>query len=218
MKHLTITFLLFLFFLSTNAQEEDDTEFFFNSLSISLNRTDVANENLENRYGYGLGVYRVMREHQRINFIFGIEFNVTRHYAETVYAGHYAHASEVEYTLHNLSIPLNVRLNFGNKIEFFIEAGTFADFVVGSRSKGTMHTYLPEKNSHVAHSESQFNGKADFTSDYNFGLSGGLGIGIPIEEEEINIKTDYKLGLSELSDMDSSFHNRYFRLVLGLGF
>lgn len=213
MKYFYLILILLLSFLSTNAQEEEYP--FFNEFAISLNRTNLANENTENRYGFGLGAYYSMQEQKKVNMFFGIEYNQINQFKKVTYEGRYAHATDVGYAIHNLSIPLFVCYGIGNKVKFFIEAGAFIDLIFSSRKKGTMHTFLPDENNNTVHRKFAFSEKADI-NNLNYGFSGGLGISLPINEKELKIKTDYKYGWNKLSEMPD-IYNRYFRLLIGMG-
>ena len=105
-----------LSFLSAFCQEEK-SHFFFNEFNISLNKTNLSDDNTENRYGFGVSANRIMLEQKKINFVFGLEYNSTKQFKKKTYEGHYAHATDLEYTLNNLSVPLNFRLNFGKNIK-----------------------------------------------------------------------------------------------------
>lgn len=213
MKSLIITFS-FLLSLLTSYGQEDSALLFFNEFEISINRTNLANENTEDRFGFGLGVLHSMLEQKKINLIFGFEYNLTNQFKKIIYEGHYAHSTDVEYTIHNLSIPLNVRYNVGNKVKFFIQAGTFVDLIVSSKRKGIMHSYLPDQNNNIVYKEFSFHEKAGLRN-LNYGFSGGIGLRIPTRKKELTIKTDYKIGLNNLLIMDN-IYNRYLRLTVGL--
>lgn len=213
MKAIFISFSFFLYFLSAYGQK-DTTLFIFNELDISLNRTNLSNDNTKDRIGFGIGVFRSILEHKKTNLVFGFEYNLTNQFKEITYEGHFAHATNVEYTIHNLSIPINIRYNIGNKVKFFVQTGTFIDLIVSSKRKGTMHSYLPDQNNNIVYKEFSFNEKAGLTN-YNYGFAVGLGLRIPIKKMELIIKSDYKLGLNDLSTNDN-IYNRYFRFIVGI--
>lgn len=214
MKTVIVAFLFPFIFLKAYGQE-DKTPYFFNELDISLNRTNLSNDNTKDRFGLGLGVFRIMREKKKVNVIAGLEYNLTNQFKKQVYEGHFSHATDVEYTIHNLSIPLSLRYNTGNKVKFFIQLGAFIDLIVNSRKKGIMHSYIPDNNN-IVYEEFSFSEKANLKG-LNYGFSGGIGLRIPITKTELIIKTDYKLGLNNLS-VANSLYNRYYRLIVGLKF
>ena len=51
---------------------------------------------------------------------------------------------------------------------------------------------------------------------FNFGVSLGLGLRIPIKKHELILKPDYKLGIRNLSPFLSVFDNSYFRFSVGI--
>lgn len=216
MKSLTITLFFLLFFSILNGQE-DSISFFLNEFEISINRTNLEDENTEDRFGFGLGAFHSMMDSKKINLIFGFEYNLTNQLKKIIYEGHFAHATNVEYMIHNLSIPLNVRYNIGNKVKFFIQSGTFVDLIVNSIKKGIMHTYLPDQNNNIVYKEFSFKEKAGL-SNLNYGFIGSIGLQIPNKWKKILIlKTEYKLGLNNLLIMNNiNFYNRYWILTVGL--
>ncbi len=213
MKSIIVTFLIPLSFLTAYAQK-DTTSFFFNEFDLTLNRTNLINDNTKDRFGFGLGAFRSMMEPKKVNLIFGVEYNLTSQLKKSIYMGHFAHATDVEYTIHNLSIPLNFRYNIGNKVKFFLQIGTFVDLIISSSRKGIMHTYLPDQNNKIVYKKFSFKEKAGLRN-LNYGFSGGIGLRIPITKMELTIKTGYNLGLNNLS-VDDNVYNRYFRLTVGL--
>lgn len=209
-KNLIILFILFSFFSSYS--QEKDAPFFFNEFNISLNKTNLSDDNTEDRFGFGIGLNRLMIKQKKVNLVFGLEYNVTRQFKKNTYEGRYANATNLEYTLNNLSVPLNFRLNLGNTFKIFTEIGVFIDLIYSSQRKGTMRTYLPNSNNL---NEFSIKEKANL-SPINPGISGSIGLIIPIYKVESIIKIDYKLGLHELDSYKTSVLNRYYRLIIGI--
>ena len=70
MKHCIIIFgLIFLIGKVSNGQDSND--FFLDEFHISLNRTDLQDDNTEDRYGFGLGAYHSFMSDKKLNLIFG---------------------------------------------------------------------------------------------------------------------------------------------------
>jgi len=211
------TFILILAgalsFLSAYSQEE--TPFFFNEFNISLNKTNLSDDNTENRFGFGVSANRIMLEQKKINFVFGLEYNLTKQFKKKTYEGHYAHATDLEYILNNLSVPLNFRLNFGKNSRFFLETGAFVDLILSSQRKGKIHTYAPDENNIITYKVSDFKENARL-SPINYGIVSGIGLRVPFDKFELVFKPDYKLGLHELDSFKTSILNSYFRLNIGI--
>lgn len=213
MKAIFISFSFFIFSLTAYGQK-GETLFIFNEFSISLNRTNLSNDNTKDRFGFGIGIFRSILEHKKTNLVFGFEYNLTNQLKEITYEGRFARATNVEYEIHNVTFPINIRYNIGNKVKYFLQTGVFIDLIVSSKRKGIMHSYLPDNNNNIVFKEYLFNEKAGLTNQ-NYGFEIGLGLRIPIKKLELIIKSDYKLGLNNLST-NKNIYNRYFRLVIGI--
>lgn len=210
MKIIILAFSV-LFSLSPVYGQKDSADFFFNEFGLSLNRTERFEGKLEQELGFGIGAYRSMWDQKRIPLIFGMEYNLNRLFMDQTYEGHFAHATDVQYTIHNWSFSFGCRFMMGKKIKPFIELGTFLDLIIGSRREGMMHTYFPG----TVYKDFSFNENAGLSS-HNYGLSGGIGIKIPVDNREVTFKSDYKIGFQELNSSEMYFYMRYFRLAIAL--
>lgn len=190
-----------------------------------MNRTDVADENTEDRYGFGLAAYRVMLKEKKVNFIFGMEYNQTRQKKERIAESHFSHSRGVEYTFHSLSFPLSFRYSIGENVNyfkmlgglrFFVQAGGFIDITPYSKMEGTRFTYLPRQDNSIDRTQSHFSENAKIKG-FTYGLLGGFGFRVPLEKKELICSLEYRLGLLELSSSEN-IYNRYIRLNIGLGF
>jgi hypothetical protein len=139
--------------ISIQSFGQNKKKFFFDEFNISINRTNLKNENTEDRFGFGFGIYHSFMSDKKINLIFGFEFNRTRQFKIRMYEGHFAHSSDLTYKINCLSIPIGVRYNLGHKIKIFVEAGGYADLILSSHRKGTMHTYPPYKGIQISEIE-----------------------------------------------------------------
>ncbi len=110
-------FFSLLILLGNSLYAQDVNELFFDEASISFNRTNLVDDNTENRNGFGLGVYHSFFADKMVNLIFGIEYNRTNQFKKSMYEGHYATATDMTYHLNMASFPLGGRLNFGKKIK-----------------------------------------------------------------------------------------------------
>jgi hypothetical protein len=207
-------FFLILIPLCHSLYAQDVNELFFDEASISFNRTNLANDNTENRNGFGLGVYHSFFAKSTLNLTFGVEYNRTSQFKLSMYEGHYAHATDLTYHLNMASFPLGVRLNIGKKIRFFIEAGGYADLMLKSTREGIMHTYFPDENDQIVYKDYPIDEKAKLSSV--MGVYSGLGIRIPVSTFEIVIKSDYKLGLQDLYSYMDTVNNTYWRIAAGI--
>ena len=214
MKSLIIFFSVLISLLSAYGQK-DSIDFFFDEFNINLNITTLPSNNVNQKLGFGGGAYHSMMNQKRINLIFGFEYNLNRQFINKTYEGHYAHATDIQYSMHNLSVPFNFRYNIGRDIKIIMELGTFIDLIIASKRRGIMHTYLPNENNNIIYNEFSFSEGAKITG-LNYGLSSGFGLKVPIKKRELITKIDYKFGLQELDSRGTYFFIRYFRLNVGI--
>ena len=213
MKNLILT--LSFIFLSTFTFAQNDSIFFFNELSVSINRTNLEDNNTNDGIGFGIGAYHTFLSQKIVNILFGFEFNQTKQFKDYMYEGHYANSTDLTYYINSLSIPLTARLNLGKQVKIFFETGFFVDLNVGARRKGTMHTYLPNENNQIVYKEFKIYDKPSILP-LDYGISIGIGINVPVSKFQLIIKPDYKFGIKALYDYQDQIYNRYFRIMIGM--
>lgn len=213
MKH-CILIIGLIFFLGKVSNGQNSNQFFFDEFQISLNRTNLQNNNTEDRYGFGFGAYHSFMPNKRINLVFGLEYNRTSQFKKSMYEGHYAHTTDLTYNLNCFSVPIGFRFNIGSKTKLFLETGGFADLVINSNRTGTMHTNLPDENNQIKYTETEIDEKAKLSS--SIGLYMGIGVWIPISKFELIVKPDYKFAMNKLYSYQDDIFNRYFRINVGL--
>lgn len=211
MKRWLIITSIFFFFFKLYGQKNRNY-FFFDEIGVSVNRTNLKDNNTEDRYGFGIGLYHSFMSNKKFNFIFGFEFNRTSQFKNRMYEGRYAYSTDLIYNINSISIPFNLKFNIGKIPIIFFEAGVFMDLLINGNRKGIMHKYSYSQNSYE---EFEINRKADLSS-VNYGFAFGLGIRIPVDKFELIIKPDYKLGLLKLYSYNNNIYNRYFRLTIGM--
>jgi hypothetical protein len=203
------TFILVLSsaYFSTPAFSQLDSVFFFNEFSLSANHTNLANDNTENRTGFGIGAYYSLMPERRFNVFFGFEFNRTSQFKTSIYEGKVSQSTNVTYHINTVSVPVACRVNFGSKTRVFIETGPFLDLNVRLRAEGTRQSYN--------------GGRTEYNETFGatglvLGTSVGIGMKFPIKNNELIVKTDYKYGFNPVSAYSEEVRNDYFRLMLGL--
>lgn len=193
---------------------QSDSSFAANEFSLSVNYTTLKKTGAEDRLGFGIGVYRVFMKQRRVNIVWGLEFNYTSQFWAYVYNGHFSWNQNVTLVNGCLSAPLAARINFGKKIKFFIEPGTFLDIPIFTRSKGTRISYTFDQDMHFYGIDTtEYVGKGTYF--LNFGFSFGIGLRIQVKKYELFIKTDYKYGFNKGHYDYEEISNRYLRLALG---
>ncbi len=164
------------------------------------------NHNLvkEDRLGLGGGINFVIRKDKPLNFLIGIDYNYRVQRVYFFSGGHspldYLHSGDFMTYSDFISLPtLSARYNFGKSTKLFIELGAYADMVIKSNSRNIQ--YDVDVN--------------DSFGESSFGITGGIGVDIPINKYNIIIKTDYKLGVPQKTKF-TDYQNTYYRLVIGL--
>jgi hypothetical protein len=205
--------IIIITFIQLNAfSQADSNKLFFNELHVSANRTNVKNDNTSNKNGFGVAIYRVGKKSKVFNLLFGFEYNKTSQFKKNgMYLGRFASITDVTYNLNCLSIPIGYRINMGKKVKFFIEQDFYVDLTHSSKMKGDYLSDIPGQPQTTSYEKLN----ADLYS-FNFGVSLGLGLRIPIKKYELILKPDYKLGIRNLSPTQSVFENSYFRLSVGI--
>jgi len=199
-------------------QELEKKTNFSPEITLSLNRTTVANGNTHNRFGFGAGFYCPFFDQKRCNLIVGLEYNRNSLFIEYMNTngkfggGNY----NTTYTINNISVPVCFRVNIGQKVKFFVEAGTFFDLAIFGREKGTYKVILNNPiDSTTTKIDRPFDNKIAYKMP-NFGIQGGIGLRIPIKQYEILLKGDYKWGMRNLIDnYYGIIRNRYWRFSVG---
>ena len=190
-------------------------DLFFDEFCVSSNKSNVYDNNTDNKYGFGLSVYHSFRSDKTMNIIFGWEYNRVSQLKNYVYEGHFSHLTDVTYNTNYLSFPLGLRLNFGTRSKLILEVGGFADLSTGGKRFGTCHSYIPDENYVVTYKEFQFEEKGGLPS--LAGVYSGIGTVIPFSTVALIIKGDYKIGLKMgPGSTYEEFQSKYFRLILGL--
>jgi hypothetical protein len=201
-----------VFFLLAQVHGQEKFSLGFNEFSISINRTLVKDGNTEDRYGFGFGAIRTFLPTKGFNVTAGFEFNKTVQKKKIVHFSSMYTAYEVTDRLYILSLPATLRFNFGKKIKFFAEIGIFLDLHVGGCENGVADTYAQDSNYNFYRIVYKYK-KTPYLSSTNYGPSFGIGLKFPMAKYFLLVKTDYKLGMNNLSGSLENFKNRYLRLV-----
>ena len=205
----SISTIVFALLCTLIASAQSTNKFFFDEVSVSLNRTHLANETTEDRFGFGVGVYHSFRPEKVMNIVLGFELNHTSQFKERAEAKHFSHIGDVTYSINTISVPVGARVNFGSDTKIFIEPGVFGGFAIYSKLTGTVHTYSPNENNEIESNEYKVEEGAPVSNSVGFYL--GAGVRIPVSEYELIIRPDYRLG----TQLGEGIPNRYYRLNIG---
>jgi hypothetical protein len=207
--------------LTSQSYCQTDSPTFAYEVGASVNYTTISDANKEGKPGFGVGGYFVLRPEQSVSFLFGLEYNHTRHYSERIdyvfptwWDTDY-YETEVDYFVNAFSFPVAARLSYGNRTKVFIELGGFLDINFSTGKNATLHHSDTLYLNGVATQKYYYESQGDF-SDIDFGPAGGVGVLIPIRNKEFIVKTEYKHALSTLYEEISIIRNAYVRLMLGI--
>ncbi|RLD91592.1 MAG: hypothetical protein DRJ09_00720 [Bacteroidetes bacterium] len=205
---------LVLLLIGSVLKGQNSSPVFFDEFSMLLSKANL-NYGIEKEGpGFGFGVYKNIFSKKIVNLVPGFEFNRSVQYIEQMSSGHYGKYTDLTIYISTLSFPVYARVNFGHKVKFFLEAGAFVDFTLGSQRKGMSHFYKPgvgEPPDEGFPFEEKLN-----LEGINYGMSMGLGISIPVSKINLIIKPDYKFGVRALYSYQDSVFNRYFRLAVAI--
>ena len=194
--------------------QQDDLSDIVNEIDVSVNRTlSTRHSEYSEQFGFGVGAKHIFMKSKKLNLVTGMEYNLNRFQIDHLYDGHWSYLTDVRHTLHNLSIPLYVRWNFGKKINFFVEAGGFIDLIIDGKRSGTRHT---ASSNLTGEAVSDFEDEGAVYSTISYGASMGFGVSFPLEGCRIFIKPDCKLGLVDLNYYPPSVINSSLRINLGI--
>jgi hypothetical protein len=211
MKKGYIIIFFSLFFLSPIFGQK---RFIFDEFFISGNKTDLSDNNTENRFGFGVCMYHIFKKEKLMNLVAGVEYNNVSQYKKKIHEGHFSHSKDLTYSIDFLSFPIGIRYNIGSKTKFFTEVGGFADLFLYANRKGTTYTYLPGENNIIDFKVFSIDEKVVLSSSFGIYLS--FGAQIPISKYVMILKPEYKFGLNKLNSGMDSILNRYYRISFGL--
>jgi hypothetical protein len=107
-----------------------------------------------------------------------------------------------------VTLPILARLTFGQKLQFFFNTGGSISFLTKQSEsyKGTQ-TVVTGGNSQTTTFESEGSNLSDYKK-FNFGLSGGIGFGVPIEKRwNLSLELRSYFGLSNI------LHENYYKRI-----
>ncbi len=210
-----LIFSLLVFCLPHLYGQKDDLSDVVNEIDVSVNRTlSTRHSEYSERFGFGVGAKHIFFKTKKLNLIPGMEYNLNRFQIDHIYEGQWLYSKDVDYTLHNLSIPLYARWNGGNHIKFFLEAGGFLDLIFAGKRSGTRYTSSPNMTSEKTF---EFENDGAMYSTLSYGTSIGFGVSFPLENYSIFIKPDCKIGFADLRYYsDVTNRNSSLRINIGI--
>lgn len=207
-------FLITGMLLSFSAISQERFGFLIDEIYLSVNRTELADENTENRIGFGIGINHLFFPAKNPNFLIGLEYNLSGQLKKRITDGHYSHFSDLTYHLNCMSIPVGFRYNFGKTKKIFTEFGAFYDFNIGSTRKGTRTTYFPGDLSPNDIKKYQIDEKVNLSN--SVGPFFGIGSKIAVSNFDLLVKMNYRYSLNPVFEHYEKIFNRYFLLSIGI--
>ncbi len=186
----------------------------FTDYFVSFNGSLVADSNTIDKNGFGFGTFIRFRAGKRFEPRIGLAFNSVKQFKKNMYTVHNYRIENVTYNMGFVSIPFNLRLNFGKETVFFIEGGGFVSYNVFSRSSGTRHfTAFDESTGKIEDFYQDYHGEAGDRNDW--GLDAGLGLKFPLKKHKVYIRAGYSHGFNDLYPYQNNLYNRYYSVSLG---
>ncbi|CAG5085637.1 hypothetical protein [Parvicella tangerina] len=196
-----ILVLILFFNESTFSQQKDRThDFFFNEFSLTTNKW-VYSSTL-NPFGAGMGVNlaRYIELNDLFDLTVGVSYDLSRQLRNGIILNHFQSYSNVDISIHRLNSFFSSRVKFGNKRNFFFEAGVFCG------------VYL--KSSFTTNGNK--NPKEFSTKSLDFGSKFNLGYTIPLKRFELVLKTGCHYGFRDIGNAPVILFDRYFAISVGV--
>lgn len=167
-------------------------------------------------YGGGFGANLVFRDAHVLSFKTGLETNFFHTWNKSAYVGKMASSTNVHYNYWNLSIPVLLRLNVGQKVKFFMEAGVYLGIPLTGNATSTYYSYpmFPGDVKTVETRQEEYEGYFSLTPAVSLG-----GIFPVSERMDLFLRTEF-LFQKNVSAQDwpiSNFNEKFYYVRLCLG-
>jgi len=202
MKRLLIFLSLIIAINKLTGQEKHTN--FINEFSISGNYTLFDDLSSIDEPGFGSGIFHVHDFSKNLALVIGLEYNLTR-FSTGKKSSKYEQLIDALYSLNYISIPLMLRLSFGNKYKLFVEGGAYYENYLYASVKGTHVKHGPMAMPSVDTSKYY---KIKLTKLINYGFMANLGVQVPLGGKKILIKPGFVYGL-ENNNISSEFDHEY---------
>lgn len=130
-----------------------------------------------------------------------------------------------ETILDYIELPVLVRLIFGEKLRFFVNAGPYAGYLVRAKAEtsGSSLIFLDQAGTMpIVPSAVSFDADTDVMDSlkrWNFGLFGGGGVLYPVGPGNLILEAHFQLGLSDIQkDVTTSGKSQTGAVVVSLGY
>lgn len=194
--------LFYLLFTSFGfAQQKAKPDFFLTEYNVSANHSIY--NNWVNTYGYGAGGYRSFPIKSHFDILTGITYNFSKQTQAYDFSGSHSgtpvNHCDFTMSMNSISIPINVRLSYGNKTTVFTDFGLFVETIINAKK---LDCVFPT-NSNSIYTFS----KGEDINTFNFGANAGMGLSRKFGANSYYLKSELHYGI---------FNNRYLKLCLGI--
>lgn len=193
-------------------------------LHYSVNRP-LGHSETNTYYGGGIGANVLFRDTSVFNIKTGLEVNYFHTWDDGIYSSKMSSRKDLHYRYAVVAIPAFLRLTFGDRFKFFLEAGAYAGVCVAGKVRYTYTSYSSSPNDPTTTQESK--------DSYNTGLSIspaiGLGTRLPLSERlDVFLKAEFALVIKSMrlsgntigsgygGDYDFNYRYKYLRLCAGI--
>ncbi|MBK6963064.1 MAG: hypothetical protein IPH20_03790 [Bacteroidales bacterium] len=185
---------------------------------ISGNRTLITSQQFdaENRNGWGFGINIRVAEIKPVTLYSGLSFEKTSQFRNSEYVSlGTGYQGDVIWNFKSLTLPAKARVNIGEKLQFYAEAGMCGVITLHAFREATGHwVELVNGKPVFQHSYRERN---DFElRKFNFGFVSGAGISVPVSGIRFFAAFDYIYLFGEIEDRTPDIHNRYLRINIGI--
>lgn len=198
-----------IFFHQAGAQKIESP---FNEYGFSVNRTNVSNDNTEDRTGFGIGAYHSPAPDSEGGFMIGFEYNHTSQFKKRVFfMDHFGgYEKDVTYDFDYITFLFAHRFHFEAEAKILIDLGGFLDIGISSVKEGISHSCYQFPCADVKFKKS-YGSLGLFP-----GIAFGIGIKIPVLRYQFILKPEYKFCLLHAEDGEERFSFNYYRLLVGI--
>ncbi len=197
---------------------QEPSQPFVSELSISVNQTYVADDNTEDRMGFGFGAYHISRTQSAARLLVGLEYNQTNQFKQRVITGRLSDESNIDYRFHEITSPIGVRFQFGGETQFLADLGGTLGLIVNSTEKGTLNYLDTSGPGNPERREKTFEDKS--VNGPLLGSWVGVGIKIPVQNVNVILRSDFRYNFNQKPIGDDGWEEtiklNYFRINLGI--
>ncbi len=210
--------LLLSLLLGTVCFGQKEEKFPFNEFFVNVNSTVVADDNTENRMGFGFGAYHISRKESIARLLVGLEYNQTNQFKQKVITGRLSDESNIDDRFHEITSPIGVRFQLGGETQFLADLGGSLGLIVNSMENGTLNYIDTSGPGNPERRETTFDDKS--VNGIVLGSWMGIGIKVPVGNVKVILRSDIRYNFNQKPIGDDRWEEtiklNYFRINLGV--